>query len=101
MLLRCCGSGRRSLDFVRENIAPLPSYSYITNEFSSFHVCPGFNNAALAYLAKKFASKQPYFRLCGLIMDEVKTTNVGQIDKKLDIVVGPGSQVSFAYVLTE
>ena len=83
MQLHCCGSGRRALDYVRKNVTPLPSYSFITNEFSSFHVVPGFVASALEYLAQKLPQKDPYFRLCGVIFDEVKTTNVAQLDKKL------------------
>ena len=30
MQLRCCGSGRQALEFVRNEIAPLPAYSTIT-----------------------------------------------------------------------
>ena len=35
-----------------------------------------------------------YFRLCTVVFDEVKITNVAKIDKKIDMLLGPGKQVS-------
>ena len=35
-----------------------------------------------------------YFRLCTVVFDEVKVTNVAKIDKKIDMLLGPGKQVS-------
>ena len=35
-----------------------------------------------------------YFRLCTVVFDEVKVTNCAKIDKKIDMLLGPGKQVS-------
>ena len=88
MKLRCCGSGRQALDYVRTEIAPLPAYSTITAEFSHFHVVPGFIQPAIHYLALKLANLEPIFRTCALIFDEVKTTKVAQLDRKMDMIIG-------------
>ena len=92
MKLRCCGSGRQALEYVRENIAPLPAYSSITAEFSYFHIIPGFIRPAMEYFRFKLQDRSAYYRLCGFSFDEVKTTKTAQLDRKIDMVIGPGSQ---------
>lgn len=92
MKLRCCGSGRQALEYVRNNIAPLPAYSTITAEFTYFHVIPGFIRPTMEYLSLKLQDRPAYYCLCGFSFDEVKITKVAQLDRKIDMVIGPGSQ---------
>ena len=94
MRLRLCRSGRKALDFVRRFICPLPAYTSITAEYSYFHVYRTFIQPSIEYLGKKCANKEPYYRLCSLIFDEIKTTKVAQLDRKIDAIVGPGSQAN-------
>ena len=93
MGVRLTRGGRAALLFVRRFIAPLPEYSTLIREFAFFHSTLGFICCGMEYQRQKLQNKSTYYRLCGIIFDELKITNVGQIDKKLDILIGPGSQV--------
>ena len=49
---------------------------------------------SLEYLAATLPQKDPFFRMCGLMFDEIKTTNRAELDQKIDAIIGPCSQVS-------
>ena len=49
---------------------------------------------SLEYLAATLPQKDAFFRMCGLMFDEIKTTNKAQLDQKIDAIIGPCSQVS-------
>ena len=49
---------------------------------------------SLEYLAATLPQKDAFFRLCGLMFDEIKTANKAQLDQKIDAIIGPCSQVS-------
>ena len=93
MGVRLTKGGKSALLFVRQFIAPLPEYSSLVREFGFCHATLGFIFAGMEYQRQKLQNKSQYYRLCGIMFDEIKTTKVGQIDKKVDQLIGPGSQV--------
>ena len=86
MKIRCLSA--KTLDKVRKNIMPLPSYPTLKKKFAWTHFTPGIVKLALAYLNKILPEMPEKDRLCSLLFDEIKTTNRGQMDKKLDMVIG-------------
>ena len=95
MELLCCGTGRQAHKYVKKYIAPLVSYSLVTKDFRYYHVVPQFIAATMEYLAWKLAGKDDRFRLFSMMLDEMKVTNVGKLDRNVDMIIGPGTQVRF------
>ena len=75
MELLCCGTGRQAHKYVKENIAPLVSYSLVTRDFRYYHVVPQFIAATMEYLSWKLVGKDARFRLFSMLLDEMKITN--------------------------
>ena len=91
--LRCVTTSI-ALEFVRKNIMPMPSYSAICSRFSWNHVTPGWIWSVYEYLLHILPDLPEFKRVGGVLFDEMKVTNQGTLDKKLDMIIGPGSQVS-------
>ena len=86
MELRCISS--HGLKFVRENICPLPAYITLCKKFSFMHLIPGFMKPMMLYLSKTLPKNDPKKNLFMILFDEVKITNKGQLDRKLDMIIG-------------
>ena len=94
MGLLCQPSGKAALDFVRKYICPLPAPSSTRKKYVHMHGLLGTFRPAYQYLSVKLPQMDEYYRICSVVFDEMKITKTCQIDKLVDMVVGPGSQVS-------
>ena len=56
-------------------VAPLPSYSCLTQKFWWTHCTPGLVMLALAYLSKILPQMEEFYKLAVLLFDEFKVTN--------------------------
>ena len=94
MGLLCQPSGKAALIFVRKYICPLPAPSSTMKKYAHMHGLLKIFRPAYQYLSVKLPQMDEYYRVCAVIFDEMKITNFAQIDKRVDMVVGPGTQVS-------
>ena len=87
MKIRCLSV--RALNYVRKELCPLPAYPTLRAKFGSFmHLTPGFMRPMMVYLSRTLVDLSPYKRLSILLFDDVKITEKGQLDRKLDMIIG-------------
>ena len=92
----CKPSGTASLIFVRKFVCGLPSPSATTKRFSFMqNRLFGIVRPAYEYMSIKLPTLDEYYRLAAMVFDEMKITKIAQIDRKIDMVLGPGTQVSY------
>ena len=96
MKLRCISS--KALMHVRKNHVPLPALTTLTRKFGFIHICPGIIKSVVEYLRARVPDWTPRERLACLAFDEMQVANIGEIDRKLDMVVGPNKNVQVVMV---
>ena len=80
----------QALDIVREEVAPLPSHSFIDDKFKHMDVHPGLNRPAFEYLREKTKTmSKPGENVAAVFFDEVKLDERAHYWKKTDYVLGP------------
>ena len=88
MRLKCVSP--QALDIVREEVAPLPSHSFIDEKLKYLDVNPGMNRPAFEYLREKSKTmSRPGENVVAIYFDEVKIDERAHFYKKYDYVLGP------------
>jgi hypothetical protein len=93
------GFSKKALAFVRkDNLFPLPAESTLNHKFSFIHVGPGMIKPAMAYLSQLVPRLSAREKLAGLAFDEMNLRNLGDIDRYLDLAIGPNKFVQTVMV---
>ena len=87
------------MDFVRENIAPLPSNATLIANFGDFHCTPGLLIPAHEYLKDLVPRMtEPGENLATLSFDEMKLDEHCDLDQKIDAMLGPNSYAQQIFI---
>ena len=77
---------------------PSPGKSTVDQKFSFFHIPLGIIVPCLELLKLKAKTMTEREKNCGICFDEIFIDNVGQIDQKLDQVIGPAKYANVLFV---
>ena len=77
---------------------PSPGKSTVDQKFSFFHIPLGIIVPCLELLKLKAKTMTEREKNCGICYDEIFIDNVGQIDQKLDQVIGPAKYANVLFV---
>ena len=77
---------------------PSPGKSSVDQKYSFFHIPLGIITPALELLKLKVKIMPEREKNCGICFDEIFIDNVGQIDQKLDQVIGPAKYANVLFV---
>ena len=91
-----CIAGRAGYNLARAEHVPLPSITKLYSTFQWLHVSSGIIKPVIEYLRMKSSTSwSERKKLTHLIFDEMKISDLGDIDRVLDKIVGPAEQAHF------
>ena len=76
-------------EFVRENIKPFPSRSNLRKKLGWLHTKPGMNMPGFAFLQELAPKMTPGEEIATIMIDEMKLSERGELDHKIDAFIGP------------
>ena len=76
--------GIKSLEYIKDDIVPLPSPSTIRKQFGFMHLGLRFLKPALMYLRDLMTVTKDIEKLCVISFDETRTSQLALFDPKLD-----------------
>ena len=77
---------------------PTPGVSTVDRKYQFFHVPLGLITPAIELLKIKSKIMKERDKNCGICFDEIFIDNVGEVDKILDQVIGPGKYANVLFV---
>ena len=78
-----------AFEFVRKNLLPLPSQSYLYEKFKDIVVTPGLNVPAFEFLRGLAPKMDKNEELVTVMVDEMKIDEWAETYNKIDAVIGP------------
>ena len=88
-----CVAGRSGYNLARAEHVPLPSIPTLYSKFQWIHVSTGMIDPIIKYLKMKSSKSWPLAKkLTHIIFDEMKISDLGDIDRILDKIIGPADQ---------
>jgi hypothetical protein len=87
------GISIKAFNFVRKNIVPLPGDSTLNRKFGFIHISHGLIEPAVAYLQQRVPRMAARETLAAIAFDEMNLKNIADIDRYLDMRVGPHKMV--------
>lgn len=89
----------RALTLLRKaKILPMPSNSTLKKKFAFMYVSPGYIHSSIEYLKQLVPRMKPGEELACLSFDEMKISERGEWDQKMDAVIGPHKQALTFFV---
>ena len=96
MRLRC--AGRKAYEMVRNCFLPLPSLQSLYRWFKFVHVEEGLIRATHEFFKLRSPFMEERERYSALCFDELSIKNVGNIDRILDMQVGPAKNANVVMI---
>ena len=76
-------------EFVREKVKPFPSKSDLRKKLGWLHAKPGMNMPAYEFLKQLAPKMNPAEEIATIMIDEMKLSERGDLDQKIDAFIGP------------
>ena len=96
MRLRCAST--KAYKLVRKEHVPLPGLSTLNRKFEFMHVAPGIIKPMVVYFRQVCPTKSARWKLGVTAFDEMAIENISDIDRYLDMTVGPGKSAQVVTV---